>query len=219
MKNFVNEQINTIPNIEDINFKNFSNLWINSELEESDTENDIVVQKYLRKIIFDNQELFLSALKKETSNSGRLLNERVEFIISKDKPKFYLDYNKEDGKNIITIFTESENLTFDIFFEYKDDKITAETCIIKNDKNQKLPKSMVGIVYDKIFDYIQHIANRRKQKVIHFIEHMTSISDKPLSDEKWHKIFLPIIEKHNYIPLSIDKNTTNYFWKKTYLPE
>lgn len=129
------------------------------------------------KFSFSNQELPLRATKTEVvDNESNITQEIYEFFITFENAEI--------------------NASLSIYHNLAPP--TVEVTIIKNDNEQKLPKGLGIHLYKILINWIQHLVNQKKQDLLHSVTRATSISETPMSEEKWDRLFLPILEASGY---------------------
>ncbi|KKP78103.1 MAG: hypothetical protein A2271_02100 [Candidatus Moranbacteria bacterium RIFOXYA12_FULL_35_19] len=202
-----------VDNFEDFDFGKLDEKW--RDIDSGNKKTEFSPEKnytFYKKISWNERELFLSALKTTRSSEEKTLLENITFQIGS---KRNIIRAKENGWVLDS--QGGPNIEFVLTINYLEKPCpTIETHIIKNDSNKELPSGMTAPIYQKIFDYIQGQANKNKINYQHRIKIKTSISEQePLSEEKWNKIFLPIIEKGGYLQSSPSSTT----WIKEYKPE
>ncbi len=155
--------------------------------------------------------LFFDALKTLHFPESKTSTENLDFQLSLNKPSFILDERRDliiDGKN-------GPCIQFGLSIYRQEKLYSVNSHVLKrNDKNKELPSKMVGLIYWKLFDYMQSLANKDGRVYLSTIERYLGMSDQePLTEERWNEIFLPIIEEGGYG--KIDSDT----WVKKYKPE
>ena len=103
--------------------------------------------------------------------------------------------------------------------EMKGKEITVS--LLKEDPFQMLPPGLGQAVYKKILESAQALADRDGQPVLHTVSRNTQISETPMSEAKWNRIFLPILNKdgRRYVVDSQDPDVFTYtFRPKTERP-
>lgn len=83
---------------------------------------------------------------------------------------------------------------------------------IQRTRGSRLPKGIGRLVYEKILELIQERANIGSKIILHDIERVLTVSQTPLTEDRWNELFVPILLEHGYTRLSDDH------WKKLYKP-
>lgn len=191
----------------------FDDKWerIEENLEQRDFGN-IRCYSFHDKTKWGDKVLFFDALKTMHFPESKTSTENLDFQLSLNKPSLVLDEHRDliiDGKNGPCI-----QFGLSIYRQEKLYSVNSHVLKRNDKKNKELPSKMVGLIYQKLFDYIQSLASRDNRAYLSTIERYPGMSDqKPLTEEHWNKIFLPILEEGEY--KKIDSDT----WVKKYKPE
>lgn len=210
-----------IPVFEDIDFGNLN--WKDLNIKSIYNSNfNIDVSGFSREIIFKGQNLFLGGLKKIIyTKTDKLSREEFNFIISLQKSKVKFSNDPFDK---LMLYTSGPKINFNLSVSYPRNNFHASrahavTDILKEDITGELPKEMAEMIYEKIFEYIQTLANERQLAIVHEITKYTGLSNTPMSEERWHQIFGPILHKHNYKATKVNIEDIEGLWEKKYTPE
>ena len=119
---------------------------------------------------------------------------------------FYLDIVIRAARTReINVQTIAAEIVLKVRENYPDETLIAETSVSNND--QKL----VGLgraIWEMALQLIQKIADRSNTSITHIVERASAFW---LSEDKWDKLFLPLLEKYGYI------STRRGKWKYTYM--
>jgi hypothetical protein len=213
--NKVKKQIDEIENIsqfDELDFGKLDDEW--KEIIDYKRTGNFSMEKnyfFYKKVKWEDQKLFLSALKKsQLSEDEEVLFDSIYFQLSKRRAEV-----SSEKEGLFLNAQDNPHLEFSLTINYLDGiNPCVEEEILKNDPDKTLPTGMTELIYQKIFEYIQHQAKKDKKIYQHRITKNLSMSEQsPLNDEQWEKIFLPIIEKAGYQRFSA--NT----WRKNYQPQ
>lgn len=129
----------------------------------------------------------------------------------------------EDGSLILkreeinfTLGNLAEYVEADISIIGDDQKGAIEDAIIKRRlgmDGDPIPAGAGMVLYEKMLDFIQHLADTRGVVYRHLCERMPTYSSTPISIERWNELFLPILEKREY-----QGSVKDGEWRKTYYP-
>ena len=72
-------------------------------------------------------------------------------------------------------------------------QISVYTSIIKKDPEKHLPKGLGQVVYRRVLDGIQALADRENKPVTHEVSRGPKISATPMTNERWNELFLPLL--------------------------
>lgn len=172
------------------------------------------VDRFKDGLLFRGKEMFISGIKEKITNRRSVKFENYNFLLCDKAVQDSVEFI-EIRPDYFDLETERPNIMFSLSLENEKYYIKATTSIVKDDPGKVLPSAMVDDIYPKMFDLIQYKSEVYNKKIYHEIIH-SNVGPKNahISREKWDKIFVPLLEKQNYIPA----DRKNGLWYKEYLP-
>lgn len=82
--------------------------------------------------------------------------------------------------------------------------------LLKTNPDKELPDGIGMQLYNLVSQFIQHLAARDNVLYRHSMLKFRGISENPMSDERWHELFNPIIEKLKYTQINDNRYVRDY---------